>query len=80
MPVYARITIDGKRIEISLKHKIAVSDWNDKTGMAKNNTEEGKSLNNFMEQTRASFVACYREMMLQKKVINVELLKMPTMV
>lgn len=75
MPVYARITIDGKRIEISLKHKIAVSDWNDKNGMGKINTEEGRSLNIFMEQTRASFVGCYREMTLQKKVITVETFK-----
>ena len=75
MPVYARITINGKRIEISLKHKIAISDWNDKTGMAKNNNPEGKSLNKFMEQTRASLVSCYREMTLQRKNITTETFK-----
>lgn len=72
LPVYVRITINGKRIEISLKHKIALSNWNDKTGIAKNNCDEGKSLNNFMEQTRALLVSCYREMTLQKKIISIE--------
>lgn len=74
-PVYARITIDGKRIEISVKQMIAAEDWNEKRGMAKPLKEECRVLNNFLEQLRSSFVSCYREMSLQKKVITVETFK-----
>ena len=35
MPVYARITINGKRIEISVKQMIAPEDWNENRGLAK---------------------------------------------
>ncbi|MEP7279709.1 MAG: site-specific integrase [Bacteroidota bacterium] len=73
--VYARITINGKRIEISVKHTILAEDWNEKRGVAKAVKEECKLLNNYLEQLRASYVACYREMTLQKKEITVETFK-----
>ncbi len=75
MPVYARITINGKRIEISVKQMINAEDWNENRGLAKTNKEENKVLNNYLEQLRSSFVACYREMSLQKKVVTVETFK-----
>lgn len=50
--MYVRITFNGKTIKISLKYKIALNKWNDKTGMVRNKSDEGKSLNNFMKQTR----------------------------
>ena len=75
MPVYARITINGKRIEISVKQMIDPVDWNENRGMAKTSKEENKVLNNYLEQLRSSYVACYREMSLQKKVITVETFK-----
>ena len=74
-PVYARITINGKRIEISVKQMVDSDDWNEKRGMAKTNKEENKILNNYLEQLRSSYVACYREMSLQKKVITIETFK-----
>jgi hypothetical protein len=55
-PIYARITIDGKRIELAMKQKIKLEDWNDQKGMAKTKKEEFKILNNYLEQMRASFV------------------------
>lgn len=74
-PVYVRITIDGKRIELSVKQMIAAEDWNENRGMAKPLKEECRVLNNYLEQLRSSFVSCYREMSLQKKVIAVETFK-----
>ena len=35
LPVYARITINGKRIELSSKQMINPEGWNEKRGMAK---------------------------------------------
>ena len=74
-PVYARITINGKRIEISVKQMIAPDDWNDNRGLAKTNKEENKVLNNYLEELRSPYVACYREMALEKKIITVETFK-----
>jgi site-specific recombinase XerD len=43
--------------------------------MAKLIKEEYKALNNHLEQLRASFVECYRQMSLAKKVIDIESFK-----
>ena len=66
-PIYARITIDGRRIEISVKQMIAGDDWNENRGMAKPLKEECRVLNNYLEQLRGSFVTCYRECLFKKK-------------
>ncbi len=70
--IYARVTINGKRLELSLKQRIKAEDWNYEKGMAKAKKEESKILNNYLEQMRGSFVECYREMTLKKKVITIE--------
>lgn len=31
-PIYASVTINGKRVEISMKHYIALEDWNSQKG------------------------------------------------
>ncbi|MEJ7678719.1 MAG: Arm DNA-binding domain-containing protein [Segetibacter sp.] len=72
LPVYACITIDSKRIELAVKQLINPINWNESRGMAKGNKEELKILNKYLEQLRASYVDCYREMTLSKKVITVE--------
>ena len=75
LPVYARITINKKRIELAVKQLIDPVNWNEGKGMAKGNKEEFKVLNNYLEQMRAALVACYREMNLNKKVITAETFK-----
>jgi site-specific recombinase XerD len=75
VPIYARVTINGKRMDLSMKQKIKTEDWSDQKGMAKTKKEEFKVLNNYLEQMRSSFVECYRDMTIKKKVINIETFK-----
>ncbi len=46
LPLYARVTIDGKRAEISLGYKISPDKWNKITGTLKGNSSEIKTINN----------------------------------
>ena len=48
--VYARITVETRRIEISLKKTIAVEDWNSPRGIAKGSSLEAKKFNSYLEQ------------------------------
>lgn len=73
--VYARITINGKRIELAVGQLIKRSDWNVVKGVAYGKKEEFKVLNNYLEQIWAALVNCHREMMLSKKVITAESFK-----
>jgi integrase len=74
-PLYARITVNGKRIEISVKRSIEESNWNPVKGMAKGSREEITKLNKYLDQFKAGIVESYQQLLLQKKFITAELLK-----
>jgi len=44
-PIYARITIDQQRAELSLCRKIEPSRWSNETGLAKGSSKEIQDLN-----------------------------------
>jgi len=74
-PIYARITVDKKRAEISVKQSVDEKLWNADQGMGKGNRDEIRSLNIFLEQFRSMIVSRYQEMLLQKKIITAEGIK-----
>jgi site-specific recombinase XerD len=73
--IYARITIDKHRFEISLKQKIINTNWNSARGMAKGKSSETAELNSLLEKTRAQFVNCYHELVLEKQKITPDAIK-----
>lgn len=75
LPIYARVTVDGRRVEISLKRWIKPGDWNGSKGMAKGSREEIKSLNHYLDEVRARIMECYQEMQVQKRLITADAIK-----
>ncbi|GMQ31636.1 site-specific integrase [Algoriphagus confluentis] len=73
--LYARVTVDGRRTEISLKKKILKTYWNQARGVAKGNLPEALSLNQFLEELRSLIVSKYHELMLNGEHFDVENLK-----
>lgn len=53
VPIYLRITVDGKRAEISLNRSIPPSRWNSKAGKAIGTIEASKELNNYIDSYRS---------------------------
>ena len=74
-PIYARITVNSKRSEISIKRKIQVESWNIGKGMAKPSSSENKQLNSYLEQIRKMMVQSYQDLVLGKQVITAEAIK-----
>lgn len=74
-PIYARITVNGSRVDVSVKRTIEPENWNEGRGMVKGNKNEILRLKNFLEQFRSGIVECYQELLLQKKFITAELIK-----
>lgn len=74
-PIYARITVNGKRIEISVKRSIEENNWNASKGMAKGSREEITKLNKYLDQFKAGIIDSYQQLAFQKKLITAELLK-----
>lgn len=67
--VYARITVESKRAEISLKKTLSIESWNEAKGKARGSSLEVKNLNSYLEQVHAKLTECYRELQLDNQAI-----------
>jgi len=74
-PIYARITVNSKRCEVSIKRRILAESWNAGKGMAKPSSSENKQLNSYLEQIRKMMVQSYQELVLAKQVVTAEAIK-----
>jgi site-specific recombinase XerD len=75
VPIYVRIAVDSRRVEISLKRWILPDNWDEVKGKAKGLKDEIKSLNHFLEEVRARLVENYQELQLHKELITAETIK-----
>ena len=74
-PIYARITVDSNRCEISVKKRIPVTNWNKGQGMAKGKSFEIARLNSYLEQIRSQLTGYYQELVVEKAVITPDAVK-----
>jgi site-specific recombinase XerD len=75
LPIYARISVDGRRVEVSLKRFIHPDNWSDAKGSAKGKSEEIRNLNTYLEQIRSRLTECYQELTVKKKLVTAEAVK-----
>jgi hypothetical protein len=73
--VYARITVNGRRAEISLKSKVSINNWDEAKGRAKGKREEVIKLNSHMEKVRSLIFDSYQELIQQNKPVSVDAVK-----
>ena len=74
-PIYARITVNTNRSEISVKRRIHTDNWNNGKGMAKGKNPEISKLNSYLEQIRSQLVNHYQDMVVSNQQISPEALK-----
>jgi hypothetical protein len=67
--VYGRITVNGKRANISLQRKVILSKWDSKRGRAKGNKQESRLLNRYIDQVKNRVYAAYDELIKEKVFI-----------
>lgn len=76
LPIFARVTIDGKRAEISLKKKINPEKWDSRTGHVKGNNEDARTINNYIAQVKSELFKHYTQMQMFDEFITAESLKL----
>lgn len=69
-PICARVTVNGKRTEISVKRSVNANEWDDRKGMAKGNRKETVELNMFLNQFKAKIINTYQQMILSDAMID----------
>ncbi|MDO6803020.1 site-specific integrase [Wenyingzhuangia sp. 1_MG-2023] len=73
--VYARITINSQRANISLKKKVEVSKWDATKGKIKGNTIEARQINVFLDKQKEKINKAYQELEYEGKLITAQLVK-----
>jgi site-specific recombinase XerD len=73
--VFARISVNGRRCEISLKRKVDPKSWDEAKGKARGTREETRKLNEHIERVRTLIADGYHELVQQKKVVTVDAVK-----
>jgi len=73
--IYARVTVDGKRSEISLKRSISVNHWDASKGRAKGTIPKARMLNQYLDQVYTKFLDCHKQLSSENKVISAQSIK-----
>lgn len=74
-PVYVRITVNGKRAEISLKRYQSVSFWDSKTKRPRPRTPNASALNAYLDQVYAELLVCHKQLLSEFKLITSQAIK-----
>ena len=74
-PIYLRITVDGKRTEISTKRSIAISKWNTQANKAIGRTEDVRELNAYLDSLITKVYQSQRDLIQDDKEVTTETLK-----
>lgn len=65
--IYVRISVSRKRLEISLKKKIPIENWNVKGGCIKGNKKLAQELNPYLQDVRYQLMECVRQLHWRKR-------------
>ncbi len=74
-PIYLRITVDGKRSEISIKRKIEIERWDSASSKVKGRTEEVKELNSYLDILTSKVYQHHKDLIQENKLVTSESLK-----
>jgi site-specific recombinase XerD len=69
-PICARVTVNGKRTEISVKRSVNANEWDERKGMAKGSRKETVELNMYLNQFKAKIINTYQQMVLSDDAID----------
>jgi len=76
LPLFARVTIDGRRAEISLKRKVPINKWDSKSGKAHGNSREARELNHYIQEVKSELYRLYHQMASMEEFLSAESIKL----
>ena len=79
VPIYTRITINGKRIELSSNRFVEISKWSTEAGKMKDNSVEARSINSHLDMLRIQIIDMQMELFYKKIPVTAVTLKSKTL-
>jgi len=73
--LFARITVNQKRANISLKRKVNIDSWDKNKSRAKGNSQKARLLNQYLDQVKSKLVQTHQVLSNQNKLITSKLIK-----
>ncbi|MEZ4801700.1 MAG: site-specific integrase [Gelidibacter sp.] len=73
--IYARVTVNQKRVNISLKRKVHVNLWDVTKKRVKGHTVAAKQINQYLDQAYTQLFQIYQDLKFQDVLITAELIK-----
>ena len=73
--IYARVTVNGKRATISLKRKVAISNWDIHKNRARGTSQNSRILNNYLDEVYSGLFKCYQDLKIEHKLITSQAIK-----
>ena len=75
IPIYMRVTVDGKRFEISTQKQVGKSKWSTEMRKMKGNSEEARSINEYLTLLSNKLFEAQKQLLLENEVITFETLR-----
>jgi site-specific recombinase XerD len=71
----ARITVDGKRCEISTHRKVSILEWDPDVQMVLSKSAEAREINNYLTTMRGSLLSCQSKLEARGEPVTAEFIK-----
>lgn len=72
LPIYVRLTVDGKRLEFSTKKFVEKSKWSNELAKMKGTTEEARSINSYLDLMKSKVLDAQMELLHRNETLSIE--------
>ena len=72
LPIYVRLTVNGKRLEYSTKKFIDKSKWSIQLSKMKGTTESARSINSYLDLVKAKILDVQMQLLHGNEVLSIE--------
>ncbi|MCK0115001.1 site-specific integrase [Gelidibacter sp. F63206] len=73
--IYVRITLDGQRVNISLKRKVDITSWDEKLQRATGRGKDARILNQYLNEVQTKIQRIYEQFKSEDRGLNPQMIK-----
>ncbi len=75
LSIYARITVNGKRSEISLKRTVLLREWDNAKNRGRGSSYKIRVLNAYLDQVYSQLLDCHKQLLEEDKIVSSNAIK-----